>query len=45
MGLDYNTTVVTDCCSAATPAVAEANIFDLRNMGIPCKPSTDLMNQ
>lgn len=43
MSLDYNTTVVTDCCSAATPAVAEANIYDIRNMGIPCIPSTDIM--
>lgn len=44
MGLDYNTTVVTDCCSAATPEVAAANIFDIRNMGIPCIPSTDIMS-
>lgn len=43
MGLDYNTTVVTDCCSAATEEVAQANIYDIRNMGIPCVPSTDLM--
>ena len=43
MGLDYNTTVVTDCCSAATPEVAKANIFDICNMGIPCIPSTDIM--
>lgn len=43
MGLDYNTTVVTDCCSAATEEVAAANIYDLRNMGIPCVASTDIM--
>lgn len=43
MGLDYNTTVVTDCCSAASPEVAQANIYDLRNMGIPCIPSTEIM--
>ncbi|MDE7160681.1 MAG: cysteine hydrolase [Muribaculaceae bacterium] len=45
MSLDYNTTVVTDCCSAATEAVAEANILDLRNMGIPCVPSTQIMTE
>lgn len=43
MGLDYNTTVVTDCCSAATEEVANANIYDLRNMGIPCIPSSEIM--
>lgn len=43
MSLNYNTTVVTDCCSAATAEVANANIFDLRNMGIPCIPSSEIM--
>lgn len=43
MGLDYVTTVVTDCCSAATPEVAEANIYDIRNMGIPCISSEEIM--
>lgn len=43
MGLDYLTIVCTDCCSAATPQVAEANIFDIRNMGIQCVPSTQIM--
>lgn len=43
MSLDYKTTVVTDCCSAASEEVAQANIFDIRNMGIPCVPSTDIM--
>lgn len=43
MGLDYQTTVVTDCCSAQTPEVAAANIYDIRNMGIPCTPSTEIM--
>lgn len=43
MGLDYNTTVVTDCCSAATEEVANANIYDLRNMGISCIPSSEIM--
>lgn len=43
MGLDYLTIVCTDCCSAATPQVAETNIADIRNMGIQCVPSTQIM--
>lgn len=43
MGYDYNTTVVTDCCSAASEDVANANIYDIRNMGIPCVPSSEIM--
>lgn len=45
MSLDYNTVVVTDCCSAASDEVAQANIFDIRNMGIPCIPSSEIMNK
>lgn len=45
MGLDYNTTVVTDCCSAASEEVAQANIFDIRNMGIPCITSAEIMQK
>ncbi|MCQ2227684.1 MAG: cysteine hydrolase [Bacteroidales bacterium] len=36
MSLNYETVVCTDACSAKTPAVAEANVFDMRNMGIKC---------
>lgn len=43
MSLDYNTTVVTDCCSAASEEIARANITDLKNMGIPCVSSTQIM--
>lgn len=43
MSLDYLTRVCTDCCSAATPEVAEANVHDLRMMGIECAPSTGFM--
>lgn len=43
MSLDYNTTVVTDCCSAATDEVEKANIYDIQNMGIPCIPSSQIM--
>lgn len=44
MSLDYETIVVTDCCSAASDEVANANITDLRNMGIPCVPSEKIMS-
>ncbi len=43
MGYDYNTTVVTDCCSAATPEIAQANILDIENMGISCVSSAEIM--
>lgn len=45
MSLDYNTIVVTDCCSAASDDVAKANIFDIQNMGIACEPSTAIMDK
>jgi len=45
MSLDYDVTVVTDCCSAKTPEVAEANIFDMKNMGIQCISLSDLMKK
>lgn len=44
MSLDYNTFVVTDCCSAESDNVAQANIYDLKNMGIECKSSQEIMN-
>ncbi|OIO02471.1 MAG: isochorismatase [Desulfovibrionaceae bacterium CG1_02_65_16] len=36
MARDYATVVVTDCCSAQTPEVAAANVYDLVNMGVAC---------
>lgn len=42
LSLDYRVTVVTDATSAATQEVAEANIVDLRNVGIECIPLSDL---
>lgn len=39
---DYRVVIVTDCCSAASPDVADANIRDMERMGIECLPSTDL---
>jgi len=38
---DYRVVVVTDACSAQTEAVAQANIFDLANMGVVCVPLQD----
>ena len=43
MSLDYNTFVVTDCCSAESDEVAAANIYDLKNMGITCLPTSKIM--
>ena len=42
MSYDYNTIVCTDACSAKTPEVAAANIFDMKNMGITCIPLAEL---
>jgi nicotinamidase-related amidase len=39
---DYRVLVVTDACSAQTEAVAQANIFDLANMGVVCVPLKEL---
>ncbi|MCQ2204268.1 MAG: cysteine hydrolase [Bacteroidales bacterium] len=36
MSLNYETICCLDACSAKTPEVAEANIYDMRNMGIQC---------
>jgi nicotinamidase-related amidase len=36
VSLDYGTVVCTDACSAASPEVATANIYDLEHMGIEC---------
>ena len=33
---DYQTIVLTDCCSAQTDEIAKANILDFQNMGITC---------
>lgn len=41
--LDYEPVVCIDCCSAATREVADANIFDMRNMGITCIKSDKIM--
>lgn len=42
MSLDYDVIVVTDACSAQTPDVEQANIRDMRNMGIRCLTSNEL---
>lgn len=45
MSYDYNTVICTDACSAKTPEVAEANIFDMKNMGITCIPLAEVKKQ
>lgn len=42
MGHDYEVVVVTDACSAQTPEVVEANVRDLKGMGIRCVPLAGL---
>ena len=42
MSLDYDVIVVTDACSAQTPDVEQANIRDMRNMGIRCLSLNEL---
>ena len=36
LSLDYQVTVISDCCSARTPEIAEANLTDMRNLGARC---------
>lgn len=43
MSLDFETVVATDACSAQTPAIAAANIADLRNMGICCRSVPEII--
>lgn len=45
MSYDYETVICTDACSAKTPEVAKANIFDMKNMGIICLPLTEVKEQ
>jgi len=42
LALDYRVVVVTDCCSAASDAVARANVADMRAMGLACVPLAGL---
>ncbi|MBQ9206286.1 MAG: cysteine hydrolase [Treponema sp.] len=42
MSYDYNTVICTDACSAKTKEVADANIFDMKNMGITCIPLAEV---
>ncbi|MDY4153474.1 MAG: isochorismatase family protein, partial [Treponema sp.] len=44
MSYDYDVIVVTDCCSAKTPEIANANIIDMKNMGIKCITLEELQN-
>lgn len=42
VSLDYQAIVVTDACCARTPAIADANVADMRDMGVPCVPLAEL---
>jgi len=42
VSLGYETVVITDATSAATPAIAAANILDLRNIGVTCATFADV---
>lgn len=41
----YETTCLTDATSASTPAVADANIHDLREMGVSCRTVGEFIQQ
>ncbi len=41
VALGYGVTGLTDGTSAQTPAIAEANILDMRNIGVACIPLAD----
>ena len=41
VALDYDVTVVTDAASAETMEIAEANIIDMRNIGVRCLPLSE----
>jgi nicotinamidase-related amidase len=45
MSRDYRVVVVTDACSAQSDDVAEANIRDMRAMGIACVPLDGLAEE
>lgn len=45
MSYDYETVICTDACSAKTKEVADANIFDMRNMGIKCISLSEVKEQ
>ena len=45
MSYNYLTTVLTDCCSAASPEVAAANVSDMANMGIRCVDSQTVIKE
>ncbi|MDR3640305.1 MAG: cysteine hydrolase [Humidesulfovibrio sp.] len=42
MARDYRTVIVTDACSAQTPEVAAANVYDLSRMGVECAALAEL---
>lgn len=45
VSLGYDVTVLVDACSAATPEIAQANILDIRNIGVPCIPVAEFAEE
>lgn len=43
LALDYDVVVALEATSAKTPEVAAANIADLENVGIPCRPIDEVL--
>jgi nicotinamidase-related amidase len=43
VALGYDVTLITDATSAATDEIAQANIIDLKNIGIECINSSELV--
>lgn len=41
VSLDYQVTLFIDCCSADSETVAQANITDIKNIGVNCLPFTE----
>ena len=44
LSLDFEVTVVTDCCSAASAAVAAANVRDMARLGASCVTLNELVS-
>lgn len=45
IALGYDVTVITDAASAATKEIEEANIIDLKNVGVRCMLAKEILTQ
>ncbi len=45
ISLGYNVTLITDATGAKTQKIAEANIFDILNIGVNCLNTTMILNE